>query len=149
LRRTIGHVKAVDRVDLEIAPGQTLGLVGESGSGKSTLARLILKIAEPTAGEVWLDGKDVTKLRGSALREVRREVQAVFQDPYSSFDPTATIGQSMREPLDAHLGLSSKEKRKRVTELFQLVGLPAEFADRYPNGVSGGQLQRAAIARAL
>jgi oligopeptide/dipeptide ABC transporter ATP-binding protein len=149
MRRKIGEVKAVDRVDLEIAPGETVGLVGESGSGKSTLARLILKIIEPTGGEVWLDGEDVTKQRGAALRDVRREVQAVFQDPYSSFDPTATIGESLREPLQAHLGLSGKEQRKRVAELFELVRLPAGFAERYPNSVSGGQLQRAAIARAL
>ena len=149
LRRTIGHVRAVDRVDFEIEAGKTVGLVGESGSGKSTLARLVLRIVEPSSGEVWIDGVDVTKVSGAALRAVRREVQAVFQDPYSSFDPSATIGASMLEPLETHLQLSSKDRRARVTELLDLVGLPAAFALRYPNDVSGGQLQRAAIARAL
>jgi oligopeptide/dipeptide ABC transporter ATP-binding protein len=149
LRRTIGHVRAVDRVDLEIEPGRTFGLVGESGSGKSTLARLVLRIIKPTAGEVWLDGKDITKVSGAELRAVRRDVQAVFQDPYSSFDPTATIGASLREPLEAHSESSSGSIRARVDELLDLVGLPAVFAQRYPNDVSGGQLQRAAIARAL
>jgi oligopeptide transport system ATP-binding protein len=149
LRRTIGHVRAVDRVDVEIEAGKTVGLVGESGSGKSTLARLILRIIEPTAGEVWLDGADITKVSGSELRAVRRQVQAVFQDPYSSFDPTSSIGDSMREPLATHLQLSAKEQKAKVAELLDLVGLPASFAQRYPNDVSGGQLQRAAIARAL
>ena len=149
LRRTIGHVRAVDRVDVEIEAGKTVGLVGESGSGKSTLARLILRIIEPTSGEVWLDGVDITKVSGSQLRAVRREVQAVFQDPYSSFDPTSSIGTSMREPLATHLELSVKEQKAKVAELLDLVGLPASFAQRYPSDVSGGQLQRAAIARAL
>jgi len=149
LRRTVGTVLAVDRVDFELAAGRTVGLVGESGSGKSTFARLVLRIIEPTAGQVWVDGVDITKLQGKALRSVRRNVQAVFQDPYSSFDPSATVGDSMREPLEAHLGLARAAQRVRVAELLDLVGLPVEFAERFPNEVSGGQLQRAAIARAL
>jgi oligopeptide/dipeptide ABC transporter ATP-binding protein len=149
LRRTVGQVLAVDSVDLELAAGRTVGLVGESGSGKSTLARLVLRIIEPTSGQVWVDGVDITNLRGKSLRAVRRNVQAVFQDPYSSFDPSATVGDSLREPLDAHLGLSRAAQRVRVGELLDLVGLPIELADRFPNEVSGGQLQRAAIARAL
>jgi oligopeptide/dipeptide ABC transporter ATP-binding protein len=142
-------VRAVDGVDLEIGRKQTFGLVGESGSGKSTVARLLVGLVQPTSGDVRMNGHDLARLRGRALRAHRRDVQMVFQDPYSSFDPTAHLVDSIAEPLRTHLGLSRKQQDDRVAELLGLVGLDAGYRYRYPSQLSGGQLQRAAIARAL
>jgi oligopeptide/dipeptide ABC transporter ATP-binding protein len=144
-----GTVHAVDDVDLAVAPGTTLGLVGESGSGKSTLARVLLRLIPPTTGRVLLGGEDITKVKGARLRTLRRRMQLVFQDPYSSFDPLATIGASVGEALSVHTELGRPERDQRVAELLDQVRLPAAFARRHPRQLSGGQLQRAAIARAL
>ncbi|HLN16000.1 MAG TPA: ABC transporter ATP-binding protein [Acidimicrobiales bacterium] len=144
-----GTVHAVDDVDLGVTRGATLGLVGESGSGKSTLARLLLRLIPVTAGRVVLDGEDITHAKGAALRTLRRKMQLVFQDPYSSFDPLATIGQSVGEALSVHTELGRAEREGRVADLLDQVRLPAAFARRRPRELSGGQLQRAAIARAL
>jgi oligopeptide/dipeptide ABC transporter ATP-binding protein len=144
-----GTVHAVDDVDLSVVRGRTLGLVGESGSGKSTLARLLLRLIPPTSGQVLLGGEDITKVRGAALRTLRRRMQLVFQDPYSSFDPLATIGSSVGEALIVHTKLERADREQRTAELLDQVRLPGSFAKRRPREVSGGQLQRAAIARAL
>lgn len=152
-RRRIGgarqQLRAVDGVDLTVVPGTTLGLVGESGSGKSTLARLSLRLVEPTSGSVSLWGHDVTDVRSAELRKMRTNAQMVFQDPYSSFDPLAIVGASLMEPLVAHTDMTREQRRRRVDEVLRLVGLPTSFAERYPRQLSGGQLQRAAIGRAL
>jgi oligopeptide/dipeptide ABC transporter ATP-binding protein len=144
-----GTVHAVDNVDLFVERGVTLGLVGESGSGKSTLARLLLRLIRPTAGQVVLGGEDITSVKGARLRTLRRRMQLVFQDPYSSFDPLATIGSSVGEALIVHTDLGRAAREKRTSELLDQVRLPMSFAKRRPREVSGGQLQRAAIARAL
>jgi oligopeptide/dipeptide ABC transporter ATP-binding protein len=144
-----GVVHAVDHVDLSVVRGQTLGLVGESGSGKSTLARLMLRLIPPTGGRVLLGGQDITGARGARLRKLRQRMQLVFQDPYSSFDPLASIGSSVQEALRVHTALSSEDRSRRTGQLLEQVRLPAAFAQRRPREVSGGQLQRAAIARAL
>ncbi|HEY6429137.1 MAG TPA: ABC transporter ATP-binding protein [Acidimicrobiales bacterium] len=144
-----GTVHAVDDVDLSVARGTTLGLVGESGSGKSTLARVLLRLIPATTGRVLLEGEDITDLKGARLRTLRRRMQLVFQDPYSSFDPLATIGASVGEALAVHTELGRTERERRVAELLDQVRLPAAFAQRHPRQLSGGQLQRAAIARAL
>jgi oligopeptide/dipeptide ABC transporter ATP-binding protein len=144
-----GTVHAVDDVDLSVMRGKTLGLVGESGSGKSTLARLLLRLIRPSAGQVVLGGDDITRVKGAPLRTLRRKMQLVFQDPYSSFDPLATIGSSVGEALVVHTKLERAEREQRTAELLDQVRLPASFARRRPREVSGGQLQRAAIARAL
>jgi oligopeptide/dipeptide ABC transporter ATP-binding protein len=139
----------MDDVDLSVARGMTLGLVGESGSGKSTLARVLLRLVPPTTGRVLLEGEDITAVKGARLRTLRRKMQLVFQDPYSSFDPLATIGTSVGEALAVHTDLGRPERDRRVAELLDQVRLPAAFARRHPRQLSGGQLQRAAIARAL
>jgi oligopeptide/dipeptide ABC transporter ATP-binding protein len=144
-----GLVHAVDDVDLAVIRGETLGLVGESGSGKSTLARLLLRLIRPTSGQVVLGGDDITAVKGAPLRTLRRKMQLVFQDPYSSFDPLATIGSSVGEALVVHTDLDRGAREQRTAELLDHVRLPASFARRRPREVSGGQLQRAAIARAL
>jgi peptide/nickel transport system ATP-binding protein len=146
-----GHrVTAVDDVSLHIDPGETLGLVGESGSGKSTTGRAVLKLVPVQAGTIRFDGTDVTAHRGAALRGLRRQMQMVFQDPYSSLDPSAPVGASIAEPLRVHeKGMSKTARRERVLELLDLVGLRPGHADRYPYEFSGGQRQRVAIARAL
>jgi oligopeptide transport system ATP-binding protein len=149
-RRTVGQVRAVDGVDLTIRRGETLGLVGESGCGKSTLGRSILRLVEPTAGEVLYKGQDLLNLSGSAMRRMRRDMAMIFQDPYASLDPRQTVAQIVGEPLDIHrLASSSAERRDRVFELLRLVGLHPKFASRYPHEFSGGQRQRIGIARAL
>jgi len=137
----------VDGVSFAVAPGETLALVGESGAGKSTVARLVLRLDEPTAGTITFAGADVTRARGAALRPLRRGVQAVFQDPASSFDPRRRVGTSVAEPLVAQ-GRAA-EVGTRVPELLGLVGLGPDAAGRYPHEFSGGQRQRLAIARAL
>jgi oligopeptide/dipeptide ABC transporter ATP-binding protein len=144
-----GTVRAVDNVDLSVPRGKTLGLVGESGSGKSTVARLLLRLIPPTSGQVLLEGEDITAVKGSTLRTLRRRMQLVFQDPYSSFDPLAPIGTSVAEALAVHSDLPRSARERRTLELLDQVRLPAAFAKRRPREVSGGQLQRAAIARAL
>jgi oligopeptide transport system ATP-binding protein len=143
------QVKAVDGVNLEIRTGTTLGLVGESGSGKSTTGYCILQILRPTAGEVVFGERDLTRLRGQELRRARREMQMVFQDPYSSLSPRMPVGRIVAEPLDAH-GIGTRRSREeRVRELLDLVGFDPGFAKRYPHEFSGGQRQRIGIARAI
>ncbi len=143
-------LKAVDGISFQIAKGETLGLVGESGCGKSTTARLITRLIKPTSGEVTLKGEDLLAFSRERMMEVRKEIQLVFQDPYSSLNPRKTIMQILSRPLEIH-GLASNwiEKRERVLELLGYVGLGIEHIDRYPHEFSGGQRQRIAIARAL
>ncbi len=149
LRRTIGHVRAVDGVSLSVEEGRTVGLVGESGSGKSTLGRLIVRLLEPTAGSIVFDGTDIAGLKAGPMRSLRRDLQMVFQDPYSSMDPLATVADSIAEPIQTHLGLDRAARDARVTELLETVSLNPAHRNRYPREFSGGQLQRIAIARAL
>ncbi len=142
-------VRAVDGVTFEILKGETLGLVGESGCGKSTVGRCLLRLIEPTAGEVLFDGRDVTKLGRGGLRELRREMQIIFQDPYASLNPRMKVLAIVGEPLKIH-GLGNKsERRERVAELLRKVGLDPDYMNRYPHEFSGGQRQRLGIARAL
>jgi len=149
LRRATGSVNAVDQVTVTISTGSTLGLVGESGSGKSTLARLVMRLIDPTAGTVRIDGIDVTSLKGSDLRNRRDLMQMVFQDPYSSLDPRHTVADTVGEPLVVHAEMSSAERTDRVVELLGQVGMGRSALERYPHQFSGGQRQRIAIARAL
>lgn len=149
LRRTIGAVKAVDGLSFSVKRGETLGLVGESGCGKSTTGRAILQLHRPTAGTVSFDGKDLTKLNGEAMRQMRRKVQIIFQDPYASLNPRMTVGDIVGEPIRVHGLRTGKEVRTRVEELLRVVGLNPYFINRYPHEFSGGQRQRIGIARAL
>jgi peptide/nickel transport system ATP-binding protein len=149
LRRKIGWVKAVDGVDITIGPGETLGLIGESGCGKTTTSKLILLQETPTAGTIRFDGEDVSALGGQELMRYRREVQVVFQDPYSSLSPRMRVGDIIAEPLEIHTNLSRQELDQRVAEVLELVGLEPEVARLFPHEFSGGQRQRVAIARAL
>ena len=142
-------LKAVDGVDLDLAAGHTLALVGESGCGKSTLARAILRLHEPTGGEVWLDGTPVTGIGRAALRARRREMQIIFQDPYASLNPRRSVGQTLDEPLSVHRWGNRATRQARVNELLEVVGLRPAMANRYPHEFSGGQRQRIGIARAL
>jgi oligopeptide/dipeptide ABC transporter ATP-binding protein len=149
LRRPVAWVRAVDGVSFAIAPGETLCLVGESGCGKSTVARLVLRLDEPTAGTIRLDGTDVTALDEKAFAPFRRRVQMVFQDPYASLNPRLKVGQIVGEPLENYEGLSGKALEERVAGLLAKVGLRPEGVGRYPFEFSGGQRQRIGLARAL
>lgn len=148
-RQTLDRVRAVNRVSFEIKRGQTLGLVGESGSGKSTTARCITRLIEPTAGSISLGGEDVVHARGARLLGLRRKMQMVFQDPYSSLDPRMTVQRNIGEGLAIHNIGTRAERRDRVIELLELTGLRREHLSRYPWEFSGGQRQRIGIARAL
>ncbi len=147
--RAVGAVRAVDGVSLEVRRGETLGLVGESGCGKSTFARAVMRLVDSTSGQVWFDGEEVTGISGDSLRRLRRRMQMIFQDPYASLNPRMTIGSMLAEPLRVHRIARGAEGRKRVQDLIEMVGLPRNAVNRYPHEFSGGQRQRAGIARAL
>jgi len=149
MRRQIGLVRAVDAVHIEVAPRETFGLVGESGCGKSTTARLISRLLEPTSGQVWFDGRELTALSNRRMRPLRREIAMIFQDPYSSLNPRHTVGTIVGTPLRVSGSRPPQGRRAAVRELLELVGLNPEHYNRYPHEFSGGQRQRIGIARAL
>jgi oligopeptide/dipeptide ABC transporter ATP-binding protein len=149
IRRTVGHVHAVDDVSLVIERGKTLGLVGETGSGKSTLARCVAGLIPVTSGTVTFDGRDITNLSRGAMRPLRREIQMIFQDPYSSLNPRRRVGSIISEPFAIHKTATGAERKRRVQELMERVGLNPEHYNRFPAEFSGGQRQRIGVARAL
>src|SRR5581483_10797207 len=147
--REIGSVKAVDDVSFSVARGETLGIVGESGCGKSTLARCVMRLLDPTAGTIVFDGRDITRLSRSQMRPIRRELMMVFQDPYASLNGRKRVGFIIAEPLEVHGIGTEAERKRRVQELLEIVGLNPEHFNRFPHEFSGGQRQRIGIARAL
>ncbi|MFG2717475.1 ABC transporter ATP-binding protein [Streptomyces sp. NPDC048416] len=150
VKKHVGAVKAVDGISFDLYKGETLGIVGESGCGKSTVAKLLMTLEQATAGEVFYKGQDITKLSGRALKAVRRNIQMVFQDPYTSLNPRMTVGDIIGEPFDIHPEVAPKgERRRKVQELLDVVGLNPEYINRYPHQFSGGQRQRIGIARGL
>jgi ABC-type oligopeptide transport system ATPase subunit len=149
IERTVDHVHAVDGVSFRIGEGETLGLVGESGSGKSTTGYCVLQLLKPTSGSVKFMGKELTKLPRSELREMRKEMQIVFQDPYSSLNPRMTVGNIVAEPMAVHDQGTRRQREARVRDLLETVGFNPDFTNRYPHEFSGGQRQRIGIARAL
>jgi oligopeptide transport system ATP-binding protein len=148
-QKKVADIKAVDDVSFYVKRGETLGLVGESGCGKTTTGRCILQLYEPTAGEIMFEGKDLCKMRGGDLRQTRRRMQMIFQDPYGSLNPRMTAGAIIGEPLTVHKIARGKEWREQVDELLRIVGLNPYMSDRYPHEFSGGQRQRIGVARAL
>jgi len=150
VNRVVGQVKAVDDVSFEVYKGETLGVVGESGCGKSTMGKTVLRLIEPTSGEIIYEGKDLSKLSEAEMRKMRRSVQMIFQDPYASLNPRMTIGATLEEPLILHnLCKTAEEREQKVKEILHIVGLSDQHYDYYPHEFSGGQRQRIAIARAL
>ncbi|QHC25614.1 ABC transporter ATP-binding protein [Streptomyces sp. GS7] len=149
-KKQVGAVKAVDGISFDLHPGETLGIVGESGCGKSTVARMLVGLERPTAGRIRYRGTDITRLSGRALKSVRRNIQMVFQDPYTSLNPRMTVGDIIGEPYEIHPEVAPKgDRRRKVQELLEVVGLNPEFINRYPHQFSGGQRQRIGIARGL
>ncbi|MER7461965.1 dipeptide ABC transporter ATP-binding protein [Streptomyces sp. NPDC097981] len=149
-KKQVGAVKAVDGVSFGLARGETLGIVGESGCGKSTVAKMLVNLERPTAGAISYKGEDITRLSGKALKAVRRNIQMVFQDPYTSLNPRMTVGDIIGEPFDIHPEVAPKgDRRRKVRELLDVVGLNPEYINRYPHQFSGGQRQRIGIARGL
>ncbi|MBT2694287.1 dipeptide ABC transporter ATP-binding protein [Bacillus sp. ISL-55] len=150
LQKTVGHIKAVDGINLKVNKGETLGIVGESGCGKSTVGRTIIRLYEPTDGKIIFNGRDISHLSESELRkDVRKNIQMIFQDPFASLNPRKTLRSIIREPLDTHHLYKSKERDEKVESLLEKVGLNASFINRYPHEFSGGQRQRIGISRAL
>ncbi|MEU8889770.1 dipeptide ABC transporter ATP-binding protein [Streptomyces sp. NPDC048442] len=150
IKKQVGAVKAVDGISFDLYQGETLGIVGESGCGKSTVARLLMTLETATAGEVFYKGQDITKLTGKALKAVRRNIQMVFQDPYTSLNPRMTVGDIIGEPFEIHPEVAPKgDRRRKVQDLLDVVGLNPEYINRYPHQFSGGQRQRIGIARGL
>ena len=147
--RTVGHVKSVDGVSFDVRRGEVLGLVGESGCGKTTLARTVLRLIEPTSGEVEFDGTEVLSLKSADMRRMRKRMQIIFQDPYGSLNPRLTVGSMIAEAIKIHKLAEGDAVRARVAELLERVGIPPQHMNRYPHEFSGGQRQRVGIARAL
>ncbi len=147
--RKKAYIKAVNDISFDVGYGETIGIVGESGCGKSTMGRSVLRLIEPTSGEIIFEGKDFMKLKDAELRKSRSEMQIIFQDPYASLDPRMTVGEIIAEPLDIQTNLSKEEKREKILKVMEVVGLNPKYYNRYPHEFSGGQRQRIGIARAI